>query len=508
VVHELTIRPPVISAPVISVSVASSVSIASIVAAVLCLTGLGRQPLSWDESVSLNAASRSDRPLWTLLRHTDAPLGAYYAGLHVWIRLGALVGIPADETWLRLPSALAVIAAVGLVTWYGCRALGAAAGLACGLLLAVHPLVVFYAQDARPYAIAMLLAVAATGVLLSDLRQPRPVTLVAYGVLALLGLYAQFWILFVLAAHAILVLARGRRRWRYAIVWAVVGLAALPLALLSERETDEVGWIPTPTPQNIGSFLVRVCGGVGGISVMAVLAIALLWYRRTRQGSGAGSVWLRPDDRLAVALWVLVPPAALILLSFWQPMMVPRYALVCIPAWAIALVAAGLRLPRRTALAIGGLLVVVSLTATIVQAIQPFKYEDYRAAAVAVRDTAQPGDGIVYIPSSFRVGMAPYLARAFAGTGVPVPLDVALADPASPRIGAVIGGTEVTVAEVGARIRSDDRIYLIGPNLSAGSAGLAPINAAKETALRDGYTSAWHRTYGEVTVTLLIRSLG
>ena len=479
--------------------------LASGFAAILCLVSLGRQPLSWDESVTLNAAQRSPGALWTLLHRTDAPLGVYYAGMHGWLRLGAWFGIPADEIWMRLPSAIAVIAAIGLATWFGCRALGPGAGLAGGLLLAAHPLVVFYAQDARPYAIGMFLAVLATIVLLSDLRHPRPVTLAVYGFLALLLLYVQFWSFFVVAAHGVLVLVRSHARRRYVIVGAIVGAAVLPLVVLSQRESGEIGWIPAPTPATIASFLVRLCGGVGGVAVMALLAVALIWRRRSL--ASFSSVWRRPDDALAVSLWVLLPPIGLVLLSFWQPMMVPRYALAYVPAWAIALVAVGLRLPRRLALAIGALMLVVSLVSSMVASAQPYKYEDFRAAAADITSTERPGDAIVYIPSSFRVGLAPYLSGADHRAGRPA--DILLADPTSPQVGAVIGGTEVAAGrEVATLIDAQARIYLIGPSLDARPTGLAPVNVSKESALRSGFVAAWHHTYGQVTVTLLTRASG
>jgi mannosyltransferase len=470
-----------------------SVTAATLLAAVACLVGLGRQPFSWDEAVSLNAARRGPGHLWTLLRHTDAPLGAYYYGLHLWLRLGAVLGISANATWVRLPSALAVIAAVGLTTALACRLLGPVAGLVSGVVLALHPLVEFYAQDARPYAIAMLLAVATTRVLLADLRMPRMLILAGYTLLAIAALYDQFWSVFVIVAHGILVLMRGRRRWRYAIAAAVIAVAVIPLVVFSQRESGEIWWIPAPSPSTILGFVTRICGGIGGIAMMAVLAVALVAQRRHLT-----SRWHDRDGALAVTLWVLVPPLGLILFSFWQPMMVPRYALVFVPAWAIVMVGLCWRLPRRIALVIGALLVAVSLVGTVLQSVRPYKYEDFRAIAAEIRGSERPGDGIVYVPTSYRVGMEPYLSGG--------PADILLADPASVHNGPSIGGTEVGIGQVAVRIDGCGRIYLIGPILDARQPGIPRLDTVKERTLRTGFRLMWRRTYGAVSVTLLTRT--
>jgi mannosyltransferase len=474
-------------------STGHSVAAAMLLSAILNLVTLARQPLSWDESVSLNAAQRSPHALWTLLRHTDGPLGAYYYGLHLWLRLGATLGIRPSEGWVRLPSALAVIASVGLVTALACRLLGTLAGLAAGAVLTFQPLVAFYATDARPYALAMLLAVGATTVLLADLRRPRVWTVTAYVLLAIAALYDQFWSIYVLAAHGLLIMLRARR-WRYAVAAVIVVAAALPLVLLSDRESGELWWIPSPSVATIAGFVTRICGGIGGIAVMVVLG-ATLWFMRGRTKKTG---WRDEDGRLAVRFWLLVPPIGLIVFSFWQPMMVPRYALVFVPAWAIMMVALCLRLPRRAAISLVALIVAVSLVGTVIQAAQPYKYEDFRAIATDVRDTAHAGDGIVYIPTSYRVGMRPYLTGG--------PTDVLLADPASVNDGPSIGGREVPIGDVTGRIDACPRIYLIGPVLGGRQPGLPSMDVAKESVLRSRFRVIWRRTYGAVSVTLLARA--
>ena len=86
--------------------------------AVTALSGaarLGRQPLSWNETVTLRAAGRSWPDLVGLLMHTDAPLGVYYALTHGWIALLHSVDVPVLEASLRLPSLMATAVVVVLL---------------------------------------------------------------------------------------------------------------------------------------------------------------------------------------------------------------------------------------------------------------------------------------------------------------------------------------------------------------------------------------------------------
>src|SRR3954447_13953784 len=71
---------------------------------------LGRRPLVRDEVVSSEAGRRTLGALWDALHHIDAPLGLYYLLLHPWLEVST------SATWERLPSLLAMVAAVAVLT--------------------------------------------------------------------------------------------------------------------------------------------------------------------------------------------------------------------------------------------------------------------------------------------------------------------------------------------------------------------------------------------------------
>ncbi|SBT64579.1 Dolichyl-phosphate-mannose-protein mannosyltransferase [Micromonospora sediminicola] len=172
----------------------------------ITLVGIGHAQLWRDELATWSAATRPLPDLLRLTRVIDAATGPYYALMHGWT---ALVGT--SPTALRLPSALAMAAAAALTARLGARLVGDRAGLLAGLLFAVLPATSRYGQEARPYALATLLAVLATLLLVDALRRPTWRRWAGYALavaaLALVHLIA----LTLLAAHAVVVLLTAAR---------------------------------------------------------------------------------------------------------------------------------------------------------------------------------------------------------------------------------------------------------------------------------------------------------
>ena len=115
-------------------------------------------PSFWrDEAATLSATQRPFLDMVRLLGHQDAVHGAYYVLMWAVIRLGG-----SGELAARMPSALAMAAAAGVVAVLGRRLVSAWAGLAAGLVFAVLPPVSWFGQDARPFAMETALACVAS----------------------------------------------------------------------------------------------------------------------------------------------------------------------------------------------------------------------------------------------------------------------------------------------------------------------------------------------------------
>jgi mannosyltransferase len=171
------------------------------VTAALGLIEIGGPQLWRDELASWSAASRTLPQLWAMLHNVDAVLGIYYFGLHLWM---AVFGDSA--TAMRLPSVIAMAAAAGVVALIGRRLGGAGAGLASGLVFALIPSVSRYAQEARPYAFAMLFAALATLTFLRAMERPAWSRWAIYAVVLAAAGASNLIAVCVAAGHLIVVL--------------------------------------------------------------------------------------------------------------------------------------------------------------------------------------------------------------------------------------------------------------------------------------------------------------
>ena len=306
-------------------------------ALVVMLSGIEGASYYPDEAATLSAVHRSFSQLQSMLYNVDAVHGPYYMLIWVVARFGGT-----SELAIRLPSALAMVVAAAGVSAIGRRLVSPRAGLAAGLIFVGLPLVSFYGQDARPYAIMTAFATLASYALLRALEaghgRRRSGWLMAYAAcMAGLGL-AQVFALLLITAHAVTVALRclSRRepgRWSLVLGW----LAAVVFAIASASAILALGWeqrntlvfmvnLPWPTSLNqlVGSNTVVLALGV--TLACGIVASALTGRLR---GSGPGGL-----AALCVP-WLVLPPVLLLVISMSSPAFAVRFVAYCFPAIAL-----------------------------------------------------------------------------------------------------------------------------------------------------------------------------
>jgi mannosyltransferase len=297
--------------------------------AVLGAWGLARQgSMGNDEVATRWAALLPLHGLAHLVNNVDAVHGLYYLIMHIWVVLGSSPAV------LRIPSLLAMIGAVALTAIIGRRLTGSAwAGLLAGLVMALTPVISFYAQTARSYALVVTSVLGATLVLLHALQAEadgRPVARwwLGYAALIVLGGYLNEMALLILAAHAVTVLLSryGVNAFAHWLIASVVGAALVgPLAIVSSREDRAVGWIDPPTVADVRTLFHDYFGPITAIAILLVVCavVALLPAR--------GSAWRsqRGVSMASVAAPLLILPALLLILEsiVAHPLYVDRYVL-------------------------------------------------------------------------------------------------------------------------------------------------------------------------------------
>ena len=205
------------------------------------LTGaafIGRGSLYLDETVSGWLAVSPWHTFTTTVVHREPNMAFYYLLLRAWAHLGH------GEAALRSLSLLASVLALGVIMLVTKELFGARTAVICGVLLAVDPLVVEFAQDARGYALSLLLVSASSALFVRGIvRHAGWPTWAGYVVLGVLAAYTNFWAALVPLAHYVSVafLRRGEAPVRRLVACAV-GFAVLlaPLGLMI-RAADSAG---------------------------------------------------------------------------------------------------------------------------------------------------------------------------------------------------------------------------------------------------------------------------
>jgi len=137
--------------------------------AIIGSIGATRPVLSWDEVATADVARRSVAQIWALVHHVDAVIGPYYLLMHAWTSVAGT-----SEAALRVPSIVAMAAAVGLAGELGRRLFSPLVGVTAGLILCLVPTTSRYAAEARPYAFSCLFSVLALVLLTAPCGGPDP----------------------------------------------------------------------------------------------------------------------------------------------------------------------------------------------------------------------------------------------------------------------------------------------------------------------------------------------
>lgn len=290
-------------------------------------------------------------------------MSLYYLLLRGWMVLGR------DEATIRALSAVAVVATVPLVYRLGAALVGSWAAAAGALLLATHPFVVRYGQEARGYAVALLCVVIA-GLALVRGRWG------AWIVASVLAAYAHLLTLLVVATQLLVV---GRRVRLAPIV--VTGVLVLPMLwFVATHDAGQLAWLGPPDAAQVTWVAWKLTGEAGWIGVGAYVAGMLLAL------PGGGGV------RFLLA-WAVLPFAGLVVVSFVKPLFLDRYLLMIVPA-LVLLAATGMhRLPDRVRGVAVAALVGLQL-AGVVRANGVPSIEDWRGVGTMLRTDARPGDAV------------------------------------------------------------------------------------------------------------------
>ena len=248
-------------------------------AAALRLSTLNLQSFWFDEAFTpLHVLHPS---LWATLRtvsHTENTPPLWY--VLAWADSRVL---GTGEIALRLPSALAGIATVPVAWAIGHEFAGRRAALVCASLVAVNPLFVWFSQEARAYALFVLIAALAMLCLLRAEREPTRGRMAAFALTGSLALLTHYFAAFLIIPMVLWLACEPRvRRAALPAIGALVLVGAALLPLISAQQggngTQWIGkWPLWERLQAIPQYyLTGYSGGELGHRIELLVALPIL----------------------------------------------------------------------------------------------------------------------------------------------------------------------------------------------------------------------------------------
>jgi len=410
-----------------------------------------------DEAYCFAVASRPVCGILAALRLDNGP-PLYYILLHFWMRLFGESALA-----LRSLSALFSAGAVAVVLFWRTPWFTRPARTAAGFILAVTPLALYYAQEARMYSPVLFFCLLSVVFLERGLRAGGTRNWCLFALLTAVSLYMSYVAIFLVPLGYVAALAaafgenrRAALRRFGALLCAHAAAAALFLpwlpVFLEQPRAEAIQWIKRlpgnrhPAAMALESLSVMTVGGARYPSYLRQLRMDQARYEATLEQVKLGRE-KRPLPRLLVKVhptfirllgaaltiallatalsrapgkfpartflvtWVLVPIAVPLLLSIQRPMyIVGRYEVTALPAMAMlaGIGLARLKKPVRAGgLALAGVLALYSWGWA--QSFPETGVQPERGAYIA--QIAGPGDVVVaeafeYAPIYYYAGAA------------------------------------------------------------------------------------------------------
>ncbi len=315
----------------------------------LRLYHLDVQSLWYDEGVTAQVARMGVAELtrWTA---DDIQPPLYYLLAGGWLGLIRPWEAPLAFT-MRLLSAGLGLVLIPLLWSLGRRLWNETAGLLAALVAAVSPLMVYYGQEARMYALLVtLVSLAALAVVrLAEPAGRERRWLAVYVLAALAALYTHYFAGFALLALGLYWLvvwwrsgraARRLRAFAVANVLVVIGFLPWLPAMMARFQADTSYWAGTlKLADALRHTAINFTAGATETMFEATATMLLPWF------GVAALVWLaacawspgrRPQRPLVlILLWGLLPSICILFLAHRTPKFNPRYLMISWPVWAL-----------------------------------------------------------------------------------------------------------------------------------------------------------------------------
>jgi uncharacterized membrane protein len=381
-----------------------------------------------DEAISIHQAHMSLSGMLEDLRATDRHPPLHYLILWAVVRL-----FGDGELAVRMPSILASAALIPTLFALGRELFDRRTGLVAAGLATIAPLIVWYGQEARMYALFMLLGALALLAQVKVMREGRTRWWIAYAGLTIALLYTHYFALIPIAIQQVVFAVAAWKRARAGLpvrklligtwlTWLALLIAAAPLASFaaeqfSHSQSAGMGFggapsaaAPLSIPGSSASLYAILSNFVWAVwgyhANSTMLRIAALWPLLMLLSLALMGQRRSAATRVVLAL-ALGPVVVLLFVGLVKrDLFEVRYFVAAVPMMVLLLaraVAGGprRRLPAIVATAALGLTMLAGLADQQLNPNNPRDF-DFRGALTQIRSVAKPGDTVLYAPDYLR----------------------------------------------------------------------------------------------------------
>jgi mannosyltransferase len=365
---------------------------------------LGRPSFWNDEAATWAIGGHGFGDLLHVLRTSGGDRGAalYYGMAFVWMRTFG-------TSELALRSLSLVAAGTAMVPFHACarRLTATPAAWAADAVLATSSFLLAYARDARAYSLAMLSVVVAVWMFLRAMESQSARDWWIFTFLAATAIYVHWFSALVVVALFVALFAWGlegrlRDRARTSVLALAVMVLPIVAVLLGGTNTG-VDWI---APLNVAELRALVSQFTGTSSPVLQVLVAIPLVVGLVAACNAS---LRHRAPPIAVMWFVLPVGLTILISIVKPLLVARYLIVTLPAFALLVGLGVFRLARgRPARVAAMALALVVLGSGNLSNLS--NGEDWRAIVATIGQRAHSGDAILVFPAT-AVSSFSYYAR-------------------------------------------------------------------------------------------------
>jgi O-antigen/teichoic acid export membrane protein len=383
----------------------------------LALRLLATRGIWLDEATEIHQAQMPMGDMLENLRTIDV-----HPPLHHIITWGTIRILGTGEVAVRVPSLIAGTALIPLVYAAARDIYDRRAGMAAAVLATVAPFAVWYADEARMYALFMVFALLAVWMQVRILRGDGGAgAWIGYVLAAAALIYTQYFgILFVGTQQLAFAIAmtRGALPLRRYMAWsALLALLIAPLVpfALDQFSANESAGRGFQQPSQAGGS-VEPGAAPGAYAALTNLAWAVLGYHSNATMTALAAMWPlgvllalallgrgRSWPTLLVVACALAPAVGLFVLGQLKPFVFEvRYFIGAVPLALVLIARAVTSWPRRP-VAVAGACAAVAAVMALGLADQQLngsnpRVYDFKSALSRIEGRAEPGDVIVFTP--------------------------------------------------------------------------------------------------------------